>query len=155
MAESKIKNLKNQTDLILDDDYLILDRESVPLRISGENYKAFCSSVMNSSVRYYKSEDVPCSTRGDVYDLGLSILNANGSSSGLPVRTVIGEVPSENGWMYAGGSPNRIIIAFSDSYEEYEEGDSTALSDDLLLETFCGLFIGTSGLAYKVSDVEE
>lgn len=155
MAESKIKNLENQTDLILDDDYLVLDRESVPLRISGENYKAFCSSVMNSSVRYYKSEDIPCSTRNDVYALGLNILNATGSSFGVPIRTIIGGVVSENGWMYLGGSPNRVIIAFSDSYEEYDEGDSTALSDDLLLETFCGLFVGTSGLAYKVSDVEE
>lgn len=159
---SKIKVLGIQTDYIYEDDYLLLDREGVPLRMAGEDYKKFCSEVMNSPVNYYKEPNVPCSTKDDVYILGLAILNSaevdtgvDNPAFGVPIRLHEEEELSEEGWMFhTPGSPNKITISLSDRYEEYEEGDNTALSKETLLQTLYCLIPGTENLAYTINILE-
>lgn len=158
----KISELSRQTNAIYNDDFLLLDRNKVPFRIFGNDYKSYCSSAMNSPVRYYYSEDTPCSTKNEMYELGYSLISNVGigdgdlSEDGIPIRIYANSESSELGWMFhLPGTPNKIRISFKVSYIDYEEGDSTSLTYDTFLETYYGLFEGTESLNYKIVTLEE
>lgn len=160
---SKIKVLGIQTEYIYEDDYLILDREGVPLKIAGEDYKKFSNKVMNSPVRYYKQPNVPCSTVNDVYDLGFTILSSTGINTetddpalGCSIRLYKEGQLSEDGWMFhTPGFPNKITVSFSDRYEVFNKEDNTVLPQSILLQTLNSLIPGTENLAYTINVLEE
>lgn len=151
--ERKIKNLVNQAETIEDTDFLIINRLQKPFRLSGKAYKEFCSNVMNFPVRYYKSKNIECSKRSEVYTLGFNILTRTGTE-GVPIKIVSNNEVSEKGWMFhSTGSPNKITISFSDFFEEFKKDDTTALTNSIVLETFSRLFKETSDLAYTIVGV--
>lgn len=151
--EGRIRDFP-QTDFILDDDLITIDREGVPMVVTGKTYKAFCSKTLNSPVRYYKGENIPCTTRDDVYQLGNSLLSLSGSE-GLPLWVVLGDY-HEKSWVYAvQGNPNSLKVFYNGVFSSFQEGDSSFLEDIFFFETLYGLLPGTEKLHYKVLELEE
>lgn len=157
--DSKIKNLHNQTDTILNNDFLILDRNTIPFRVSGKTFKEFISAITSSSARYCRDDGEACETKGEVYDLGKKIITALDLNtltlditSGIPIRIYSNGTSSDEGWMYyENGTPNKIKISFKNNVLDFEEGDSTALSDGIMLETVFGIFTQIDDIPFRLS----
>lgn len=148
---SKIKDLELQTDSIYNEDFLMLDRDTIPFRVEGKDYKTYCIEKMGESVKYCKEGNLPCITKKDVFELGKSLLIATGRNvntptvkDGLPIKLY-----GEKGWMWLSSVPSypeQIIISFSNSSVIFEDGDFTSLIEDTFLESFFGILEGTEDI---------
>ena len=148
---SRIKDLAIQTSRIKDNDFILIDRNTTPIRVTGEIFKSHVSGIAYSPVYYLLpdgDDSVMAVTNGDLYILGESIFTASGVTA-LPIKTNDGETSSEKLWMeLVTGTPNKIILYSSTGAVEYEEGDDTVMDSPLALESLYGLIPDTEGIPH-------
>lgn len=146
---SRIRNLPIQTNRIKDNDFIVVDRNTTPIRLSGAVYKIGVNNIIYSPIIYFLAGNVYATTRGELYILSDQIFTASGVTS-LSIKTFDGTDSSELLWMEkVTGTPNKIVIYSSLGFEEYEEGDVTPLAVSLVLESPFGLFPNTSTISHQ------
>ena len=145
----RIRNLPIQTDRIKDHDFIVVDRNTTPIRLSGAVYKIGLNNVIYSPIIYFLSGNTYATTRGELYILSDQIFTASGVTS-LSIKTFDGIDSSELLWMEkVTGMPNKVVVYSSLGFEEYAEGDATSLTSPLVLESPFGLFPNTSTIPYQ------
>jgi hypothetical protein len=153
--------LSKQTDRIVDSERFFIDKNTELFSITGKTYKRYLNDFFNASVSYYfdKTGDiyVLCLERGNIYTLGKSILTNVGKTTGILEGLVVmleSETETSNPyWMYDDES---VLHFVGDSSEElYNSGDTTLLSEPLVIKTLSRLLPFTDSLYYKVDFPEE